>query len=184
MRRWRRLFVHLFIFFNFIESLFSARLLTRIVPESFRTTVQISQIDTRARLSMKMAVMGEIALIAFTSGFIGSPANEPILALVIALSIFYTTLVFLGQFWIRSRRKIELLKFFFRIYGFLQFSIGAGWGGIIISTLPHSNAAQMAQIYAILIGLISTAVFAGPITFSLLFWTPLVTGSIDRKSVV
>ncbi|HQT59652.1 MULTISPECIES: bifunctional diguanylate cyclase/phosphodiesterase [unclassified Acidiphilium] len=178
MRRWRRLFVHLFIFFNFIESLFSARLLTRIVPESFRTTVQISQIDTRARLSMKMAVMGEIALIAFTSGFIGSPANEPILALVIALSIFYTTLVFLGQFWIRSRRKIELLKFFFRIYGFLQFSIGAGWGGIIISTLPHSNAVQMAQIYAILIGLISTAVFAGPITFSLLFWTPLVTGSM------
>lgn len=166
------------MFYNFRQLFRNKIFFSKLIPESFVTSVQISQIDTRARLSIKMAAIGEIALVAFTYSFIGGIVDRILIPFVFLLSICYGALIFIGQFWIRSRRKAELLKIFFRIYGALQFLIGFGWGGVIITTLPHSNSVQMAQIYAILIGLISTAVFAGPVTFSLLFWTPLVTGSM------
>ncbi|WP_201727473.1 hypothetical protein [Acidocella sp. C78] len=129
MGRWRRIFGHFRMFYNFRQLFRNKIFFSKLIPESFVTSVQISQIDTRARLSIKMAAIGEITLVAFTYSFLGGLVDRILIPFVFLLSICYGALIFLGQFWIRSRRKAELLKIFFRIYGALQFLIGFGWGG-------------------------------------------------------
>lgn len=147
------------------------------VPAQFRMAVQLAQIDTRARLSVKMAVVGEIVLIAFALGFVGTPGMTLFYGFTLFVSILYGILIWLGRTWRRHSRKKEIFTAFQRSYCTLQFLLGASWSGVIGSALPHADASQIAQIYAILIGLLSTAVFSGPALYSLLLWGPLVLGS-------
>lgn len=147
------------------------------VPASLRETVQLVQIDTRSRLSVKMAVVGETVLLAFAYGFIHKPGMRLFYGFVLLVSVAYGTLIWLGRIWRNSARKRHIFSGFQRNYCAVQLLLGVAWSGVIATALPHADTMQLAQVYAILIGLLSTAVFSGPALYSLMFWTPLVVGS-------
>ena len=172
-----RLKAHIIHFCKNIETLLSRLSGLIIVPVQYRSAVQMAQIDTRSRLSSKMAVVGEIVLLAFAYGYVGKPRTASFFIFVILVSVSYGALVWLGQSWKRSQRKSKFVPNFHWGYCVTQFTLGAAWAGVVSAALPQADKDQLAQIYAILIGLVGTAVFAGPAIYSLLFWTPLVFGS-------
>lgn len=148
-----------------------------LVPIEYRERVQIAQIDTRSRLSMKMGIVGDIVVSAFAYGFIDKRRTILIFFFVFLVLVCYSIIMWLGWLWKYTERKIYIFPKIHFGYCFVQFMLGFSWAGVIFFALPVSNSYQISQIYAILIGLVGTAVFAGPAIYSILFWTPLVIGS-------
>jgi diguanylate cyclase (GGDEF)-like protein len=134
--------------------------------------------DTRARLGAGMALVGEVVLIAFASSILPNDKSPLFIALILLVTFSYLIIVGLSRWWHVHGNKSDVFVQFQRIYCAVQFILGFSWGGAIVSALPTANSVQIGQIYAILIGLVSTAMISGPAIYSVLFWTPIVLLSV------
>lgn len=148
------------------------------VPGDVQLQIEVLQMDTRARLGPPMAIVGEIVLLAMAWGFEKDSDSALFYGFVALVSLSYASLIIASFYWKNSNKKLRIFDRYQRIYCFLQFFLGACWGGVISTALPMSDPVQTGQIYAILIGLVSTSAFSGPAIYSLSFWTPVVGLSI------
>jgi diguanylate cyclase (GGDEF)-like protein len=148
------------------------------IKRDVRLKIEIMQMDTRARLGWMMAVVGVIVLLAMVWSFRGNANPAAFYLLAALVSLAYAGILGASVYWRRSRRKMRIFSRFQKLYCGIQLLLGASWGGVIATSLPQAGPVQQGQIYAILIGLVSTAVFSGPAIYSLCFWTPLTLLSV------
>ena len=150
-----------------------------VIKRDVRLKIEIMQMDTRARLGWMMAAVGEIVLLAMVWSFRGNGNSIAYDLLAFLVSLSYASILGASAYWRRCARKPQIFSRFQKLYCGIQLLLGASWGGVIATSLPQADPVQQGQIYAILIGLVSTAVFSGPAIYSLCFWVPLTLFSLS-----
>lgn len=153
------------------------------LPGDMQLKIEVLQMATRAKLGWAMAAVGEIVLGAITASFIQTAKPGLFYVCIIFVTICYAILASTSFYWNRIEDRFSIFNAFQRSYCALQFFLGLSWGGVIIAALPAANGAQKGQIYAVLIGLVSTPVFSGPAIYSLSFWVPVALLSITALAI-
>jgi diguanylate cyclase (GGDEF)-like protein len=147
------------------------------VPADLVVRVQAAQLTTRAKLVPRMAAAGSAVAIALGSSFISQSRTGLLYLSLSSVLIGYVVLVLTARNWLMdSKQEQSLDRYRFR-FSLIQLLIGTSWGAVLANAMPLADPREVATLYALAIGLISTSVFSGPAVYSLAFWTPVTIGS-------
>lgn len=144
------------------------------VPAETQIQIELLQIDVRTRLGAMMSVVGELVLIALSYSLVNDNYHDAYYILFFIITFCYLSILLSSRIWISHKRRELVFRKFQKSYVIIQIILGGAWGGLIMTSLSFASSEQRGQILAILIGLVSTAVFSGPAIYSISFWTPLV----------
>ena len=153
------------------------RLRTRAVAKPVRQRVDVTQLTTRAKLSIMMSVIGATVALALFWSFYGRANNDVIGLGFIAVISNYFFLILLSKRWLRVKNKTENYQNFAWIFQLVQFALGVSWAVVMIETIDVGSSNQRGLVYALAIALISTTMVSGPAKYSLSFWLPVTVGA-------
>ena len=142
------------------------------IPADIRRAVEIAQIDMRARLAPRMAIVGEIVLLAFAAGFRTTQNASLFFVFCLVVTGCYIILVLAALCWRRQNNAESSFERYQSIFCSIQAGLGCAWGALFVTSMPIATEHQYGQLYAIIIGLVSTAVFSGPALYSISFVVP------------
>ncbi len=149
----------------------------RTVPIALLQQVNITQLDTRARLNRLMAILGPIIIIALIGAFQGELSDRWLdtgLALVLAS---YVVFALQAHLWLHTVDKERAYQTAILRFQLIQILLGASWSVVIIVAIRVGDPDQRGMIYALAIALISTTMITGPARYALSFWVPITLGS-------
>ncbi|WP_291343976.1 bifunctional diguanylate cyclase/phosphodiesterase [Acidiphilium sp. 20-67-58] len=147
------------------------------LPAQTRRQIEISLLDMRAALVPRMVVTGGTVAGILAWEFHDLLHSAPLIATGLAgLATCYVLLMIVATLW--SRRAAEAQPALFKaLFCGLALLIGVFWACIEIGGLRHATGQQASLVYAVIVGLISTAAFSGPALYALVYWAPVTAGA-------
>ncbi len=147
------------------------------IPEDLVARVQIEQLTARSRITKSMIVLGSLTVLGLGIVFRWQFYNIMVLACLVAVLILYCMLFALAQIWLGIADKEKNINNFKTLLIIQLLILSSAWGFAIITLMSMANDPEQLLVFGLSIGLISTAVFSGPIYYSLSFWFPITIGS-------
>ncbi|OYV65427.1 MAG: diguanylate phosphodiesterase, partial [Acidiphilium sp. 37-67-22] len=147
------------------------------LPAQTRRQIEISLLDMRAALVPRMVVTGGTVAGILAWEFQDLLHSAPLIAAGLAgLATCYVLLMIVAALW--SRRTAEAQPALFKaLFCGLALLIGVFWACIEVGGLRHATGQQASLVYAVIVGLISTAAFSGPALYALVYWAPVTAGA-------
>jgi diguanylate cyclase (GGDEF)-like protein len=162
-----------------IRTIFAAlarRLADTDEADAMLRAVEIERFTIRARLSATSALVGIVVAIAVGLEF----RSVTPYAISGYLEVILCSLYFILVFICTLQNRIPVISIqsgqFKLVYNFIILLIGVFWSGFISSLMLGADRTKIGLLFAVTIGLISTATTSGPILSSMLFATPIIAG--------
>ena len=150
---------------------------TTPIPAALRRRVDITQLETRARLSIAMSIVGVIIVGALILGFDDHFAVRQLNIGFACVVIGYGLLVLQARNWLTSPDKETAYPKSMVRFQLILLLLGFCWAIILIVAIRVGTPDQRGMIYALAIALISTTMISGPARYALSFWAPITLGS-------
>ncbi len=137
-----------------------------------------------AQLLQIMALAGLSTVTLLAADFLMShhPVTECSLGLIVIV-IYFLLFVASTGFLRDPGRPAESLRYVERCRTLLILQ-GIGWAGFAVQLMAHASDAQRCVIYAVCIGLMSTATVFAPRSIAFAFWVPVTIGSFAALMAV
>ncbi|MCF3947040.1 EAL domain-containing protein [Acidiphilium sp. AL] len=149
----------------------------RDIPAQYRDQVQEIHLNTWTRHGFFMIPVGFIVALALFFQSDRFISNVKIKISFVFIFFIYVLLFLFCIFWNKSDNKEKFIKNYFLYLCYMRLFLGIFWSIFINIMIYSSNGPQVILLFGVEIGLISSAVIGGPLTYAFAFWIPIVIGS-------
>lgn len=154
----------------------SATLNREPLSPDLESRLAIDQLMMKSRMMPSIAGCGSIVILILVLEFAANLSNNWIRLPAIAILLSYVMMFVTARAWHGRPLTTERLIKFKRLFIFVSLCTSLSWGLALIGFREFADPRQQELLFGLAIGLISTAVFTGPLFYSLAFWVPVTAG--------
>jgi diguanylate cyclase (GGDEF)-like protein len=139
--------------------------------------IQLSQLNGWVRISFVTVPVGVVIALTLIATYWSRRTNAWLDASFAGIMITYMVLFHFCRTWVRRKgARSDVMGHTRRLLA-IRFVLGSFWGSALMAMMAVSDPMERSLVYGISVGLISTAVFGGPVIYALSFWLPLTLGA-------
>ncbi|HQT63587.1 MAG: hypothetical protein B7Z75_06955 [Acidocella sp. 20-57-95] len=147
------------------------------VTQTVIERLNFEQASTLAYVLRVTAFVGISTDALVAADFLQAPHRGVFYSLYASITLLYLDIFRKSYVWISGAKLDKTPSEFVNGVRLRLLILGANWGILVTSLMQHAGDHQRSLIYAISIGLISTAALLSPLSVAFAFWVPVTLGA-------
>lgn len=147
------------------------------LPPEIALRLEIDQLSTKARMMPFVSICGVSIAVVLALEFQRHLRSPWVAGSLLSITFSYALMSLASRAWLRNVRQKTISLWRLKVcLVIISCCASFSWAAVLIVLMKIATPVQMELLFGLAVALISTAVFTGPLFYSLSFWFPLSLG--------